>query len=130
MGNKIKKLSVQNMNCSVPYSLVEELINIIRPVRRFKLIKQYYNSPELGTIITFHKGAAVDSDMELSICESNPDFWRELISETRVYMGDEDLRIDKFIDKAEEEGTIFSLKGFEELFNDGLIDKNKKIRIV
>lgn len=130
MRNKVKKLLVQNMNCSVPYGLVEELINLIRPVRRFKLIKQYPNSPELGTIITFHNGEAIDSYMELSICESNPSFWRELISETRVYMGDDDLRIDKFMDKAEEEGTVFSLKGFEELFNDGLIDRNKRIRIV
>ena len=57
---------------------------------------------------------------------------------TRIYIinvpenkGSDDFTDDEFMDMAEEQGTVYSLKGFQNAFNyeDG-INENKYIRII
>ena len=46
-------------------------------IHKYKLIKTYPTSPELGTILTFYEHQKVRYTME-GICRSYPEFWKDV----------------------------------------------------
>jgi hypothetical protein len=63
----------------------------------------------------------------------------ELVKEVRVYVidvpedtGSDDLTDEEFMTRAEEQGTVYSLKGFQDAFNyeDTVCTEDKYIRII
>lgn len=62
-------------------------------IHKYKLIKTYPTSPELGTILTFYEHQKVRYTME-GICRSYPEFWKD------VNNGDVEEEVDRIFDES------------------------------
>ena len=62
-------------------------------IHKYKLIKTYPTSPELGTILTFYEHQKVRYTME-GICRSQPEFWKD------VNNGDVEEEVDRIFDES------------------------------